>query len=94
MVAGFTTSFAVSALSVVAVMLDLYSTSSLKQGSTVIHIAPLGHIIMIPRQPAWKKRFHQLFLEIRLIGQNKNELPVVYMLCRWDRFPNIIVLFK
>ena len=42
----------------------------------------------------WKKLFHQVFLEIRLIGQNKNELPVDYMLCRWDRFPNIIVLFK
>jgi hypothetical protein len=31
--------------------LDLYSTSSLKQQSEGRHVAPLGHIILIPNQP-------------------------------------------
>ena len=31
--------------------LDLYSASSLKQQSAVRHVAPLGHIILIPSQP-------------------------------------------
>jgi hypothetical protein len=31
--------------------LDLYSTSSLKQQSVDRHVAPLGHIILIPSQP-------------------------------------------
>jgi hypothetical protein len=30
--------------------LDFYSASSLKQQSTVRHVAPLGHIILIPNQ--------------------------------------------
>jgi hypothetical protein len=30
------------------VLLDFYSTSSLKQQSADRHVAPLGHIIMIP----------------------------------------------
>ena len=31
--------------------LDLYSASSLKQQSVDRHVAPLGHIILIPSQP-------------------------------------------
>ena len=31
--------------------LDFYSASSLKQQSTGWHVAPLGHIILIPSQP-------------------------------------------
>jgi hypothetical protein len=31
--------------------LDFYSASSLKQQSTNRHVAPLGHIILIPSQP-------------------------------------------
>jgi hypothetical protein len=31
--------------------LDFYSASSLKQQSTGKHVAPLGHIILIPSQP-------------------------------------------
>jgi hypothetical protein len=30
--------------------LDFYSASSLKQQSADRHVAPLGHIILIPRQ--------------------------------------------
>ena len=30
--------------------LDFYSTSSLKQQSAGSHVAPLGHIILIPKQ--------------------------------------------
>ena len=33
--------------------LDLYSTSSLKQQSEGRHVAPLGHIILIPNQPVF-----------------------------------------
>ena len=33
--------------------LDFYSTSSLKQQSTGGHVAPLGHIILIPSQPVF-----------------------------------------
>jgi len=33
--------------------LDLYSASSLKQQSAGRHVAPLGHIILIPRQPVF-----------------------------------------
>jgi hypothetical protein len=33
--------------------LDLYSASSLKQQSTSRHVAPLGHIILIPNQPVF-----------------------------------------
>jgi hypothetical protein len=32
-------------------LLDLYSATSLKQQSAGRHVAPLGHIILIPRQP-------------------------------------------
>jgi hypothetical protein len=32
--------------------LDFYSASSLKQQSVDRHVAPLGHIIMIPSQPS------------------------------------------
>ena len=31
--------------------LDFYSASSLEQQSTDIHVAPLGHIILIQSQP-------------------------------------------
>jgi hypothetical protein len=31
--------------------LDFYSASSLRQQSVGIHVAPLGHIILIPSQP-------------------------------------------
>jgi hypothetical protein len=31
--------------------LDFYSASSLKQQSAGRHVAPLGHIILIPSQP-------------------------------------------
>jgi hypothetical protein len=34
-------------------LLDFYSVSSLKQQSTGRHVAPLGHIILIPSQPAF-----------------------------------------
>jgi len=33
--------------------LDFYSPSSLKQQSVGRHVAPLGHIILIPSQPAF-----------------------------------------
>jgi len=33
--------------------LEFYSASSLKQQSTGRHVAPLGHIILIPRQPVF-----------------------------------------
>ena len=33
--------------------LDFYSASSLKQQSADRHIAPLGHIILIPSQPVF-----------------------------------------
>jgi hypothetical protein len=33
--------------------LDFYSTSSLKQQSADRHVAPLGHIILIPSQPVF-----------------------------------------
>jgi len=33
--------------------LDLYSASSLKQLSADRHVAPLGHIILIPSQPVF-----------------------------------------
>ena len=33
--------------------LDFYSASSLKPQSTVRHVAPLGHIILIPSQPVF-----------------------------------------
>jgi hypothetical protein len=33
--------------------LDVYSASSLKQQSAGRHIAPLGHIILIPNQPVF-----------------------------------------
>ena len=31
--------------------LDIYSASSMKQQSAGRHVAPLGHIILIPNQP-------------------------------------------
>jgi hypothetical protein len=33
--------------------LDFYSSSSLKQQSAGRHVAPLGHIILIPSQPVF-----------------------------------------
>jgi len=33
--------------------LDFYSASSLKQQSTGRHVAPFGHIILIPSQPVF-----------------------------------------
>jgi hypothetical protein len=33
--------------------LDLYSASSLKKQSVDRHVAPLGHIILIPNQPVF-----------------------------------------
>jgi hypothetical protein len=33
--------------------LDFYSSSSLKQQSAGKHVAPLGHIILIPSQPVF-----------------------------------------
>jgi len=33
--------------------LDFYSASSLKQQSAGRHIAPLGHIILVPSQPVF-----------------------------------------
>jgi hypothetical protein len=33
--------------------LDFYSASSLKQQSEDSHVAPLGHIILIPSQPVF-----------------------------------------
>jgi hypothetical protein len=33
--------------------LDFYSASSLKQQSVGRHVAPLGHIILIPSQPGF-----------------------------------------
>jgi predicted alpha/beta hydrolase len=33
--------------------LDFYSASSLKQQSADKHVAPLGHIILIPNQPVF-----------------------------------------
>ena len=34
-------------------VLDFYSASSLKQQSADRHVAPLGHIILIPSQPVF-----------------------------------------
>jgi hypothetical protein len=34
--------------------LNFYSASSLKQQSSGKHVAPLGHIILIPSQPVFK----------------------------------------
>jgi hypothetical protein len=34
--------------------LDLYSARSLKQQSADRHVAPLGHIILIPNQPVFR----------------------------------------
>ena len=34
-------------------VLDFYSASSLKQQSAGRHVAPLGHIILIPNQPVF-----------------------------------------
>ena len=34
-------------------LLDLYSASSLKQQSAGRHVAPLGHIILIPSKPVF-----------------------------------------
>ena len=36
--------------------LGFYNASSLKQQSTARHVAPLGHIILIPSQPVCKDR--------------------------------------
>jgi hypothetical protein len=33
--------------------LDFYSASSLKQQSAGRHVAPLGHIVLIPSQPVF-----------------------------------------
>jgi len=33
--------------------LDCYNVSSLKQQSAGRHVAPLGHIILIPKQPVF-----------------------------------------
>jgi len=33
--------------------MDFYSSSSLKLQSAGRHVAPLGHIILIPRQPVF-----------------------------------------
>ena len=33
--------------------LDFYSASSLKQQSSGWHVAPLGHTVMVPRQPVY-----------------------------------------
>ena len=33
--------------------LDLYSASSLKQQYAYSHVAPLGHILLIPNQPVF-----------------------------------------
>ena len=35
------------------IWLDFYSANSLRQHSADRHVAPLGHIIPIPRQPAF-----------------------------------------
>jgi len=35
--------------------LDFYSASSLKQQSADRHVAPLGHIILIPSQPVFAR---------------------------------------
>jgi hypothetical protein len=34
-------------------LVDFYSDSSLKQQSACKHVAPLGHIILIPSQPVF-----------------------------------------
>ena len=34
-------------------LLDFYNASSLKQQSACRHVAPLGHIILIPSQPVF-----------------------------------------
>jgi len=35
--------------------LDFYSASSLKQQSSGRHVAPLGHIVLIPSQPVFTR---------------------------------------
>jgi hypothetical protein len=40
--------------------LDFYSASSLKQKSAGRHVAPLGHIILIPSQPVFYSLTHSL----------------------------------
>jgi hypothetical protein len=48
---------------------DFYSASSLKQQSAGRHVAPLGHIILIPSQPIFDfSRVHLARAGIELIG--------------------------
>jgi hypothetical protein len=37
----------------VSLQMDFYSANSLKQQSANRHVAPLGHIILIPSQPVF-----------------------------------------
>ena len=50
--------------------LDVYSTSSLKQQSEGRHVAPLGHIILIPNQPLFA------FLLNTACLAEKQEIPI------------------
>ena len=44
--------------------LDIYSASSLKQQSAGKHVAPLGHIILIQRQPVIKNQLYCFWLDL------------------------------
>jgi hypothetical protein len=49
--------------------LDFHFASSLKQQSTIKHVAPLGHIILIPNQPAFA-RTHMEIGHLALINND------------------------
>jgi hypothetical protein len=48
--------------------MDFYSAISLKQLSADRHVAPLGHIILIPSQPVFAGRYTQFFSFIIISG--------------------------
>jgi hypothetical protein len=68
--------------------LDFYSASSLKQQSTGKHVAPLGHIILIPNQPV----FDLLLNSACLAEKQKITNFLVFGLTRTGSNPRSIAL--
>jgi len=52
--------------------LDFYSASSVKQQSADIHVAPLGHIILIPSQPVFALSLYATCLA------EKQQIPILW----------------
>jgi len=50
--------------------LDFYSASSLKQQSASRHVAPIGHIILIPSQPVFA-------LSPLMLRAEKQQIPIL-----------------